>query len=63
MKYLLKRLTLLPLVLSAVVIDFNGCWRPVTSALHLVGVDVSTDDGDLHIGLWHFDHDHDDDDD
>jgi hypothetical protein len=56
-----KKLMILPFVLSAVVVDFNGCWRPITSALSWVGVDVSTDDDTIHVDLWGSGHDHDED--
>ncbi len=62
MNRVMRKLIILPFVLSAIVVDFNGCWRPITSALGWVGVDVSTDDDDnIHVGLWDFGHDDDDD--
>ncbi len=61
MKRVLRKLAILPFVLSAVTVDFNGCWRPITSALRDFGIDVTTDDGDIDVGLWDFGHDDDDD--
>jgi hypothetical protein len=63
MNRLVKKLMILPFVLPAVVVNVDGCWRPVTAALGWIGIDVSTnDDGNVHIGLWGSG-DHEDDDD
>ena len=62
MNRLMKKLMILPFVLPAVVVNVDGCWRPITAALGWVGIDVSTDDHDnVHIGLWDSS-DHEDDD-
>ena len=42
MHRLMRKLLILPFVLSAVYVDFNGCWRPITSALGEVGIGVHT---------------------
>jgi len=59
MKRVMRKLAILPFVLSAVTVDFNGCWRPVTSALRDIGINVTTDAADIDISLWDFAHDDD----
>jgi hypothetical protein len=62
MNRLMKKLMILPFVLPTVVVNVDGCWRPVTRALGWVGIDVSTDDdSNVHIGLWGAGHHEDDD--
>ncbi len=60
MNRLMKKLMILSAVVPAVVVNVDGCWRPITTALGWVGVDVSTDD-DVNIGLWGSGDDDDDD--
>ena len=48
---ILRKLIVLPFVLAAVTVDFNGCWRPVTAALSEVGIGVHTDDDGVYINL------------
>jgi hypothetical protein len=47
-----RKLLVLPFILSAVVIDFNGCWRPVTAALDSIGVEVHTYDNNHDWEFW-----------
>ena len=61
MNRLLRKLMILPFVLSAVVIDFNGCWRPITAILSEIGIDISTHGDNIDIGLGSFGHDNEED--
>jgi len=62
MNRLMKKLMVLSAIVPAVVVNVDGCWRPVTAALGWVGIDVSTDDDDnVNIDLWGSGDDDDDD--
>lgn len=56
-----RKLAILPFVLSAVVVDFDGCWRPVTAALSQIGIGVYTNGDELTFNLGESGHEHDDD--
>ncbi len=58
----LRKLLILPFVLSAVVVDFDGCWRPVTAALDEAGIGVHTYGDELVFNIGDSDHHHDDED-
>jgi hypothetical protein len=61
MNRLLRKLMILPFVLSVVAIDFDGCWRPITAALSEIGIDVSTHGDAVSVDLFGNQHDDDDD--
>ncbi len=61
MNRILRKLLILPFVLSAVVVSFDGCWRPVTSALGYIGIGVHTYGDELVFNVGEFTHDHEDD--
>ncbi len=61
MKRITRKLIILPFVLSAIFVDFNGCWRPVTSALDDMGIGVHTYGDDLTFTVGDDHHDDDDD--
>lgn len=54
---ILRKLLILPFILPAVFIDFDGCWRPVTSALDSIGIGVHTYGDDLVFNLGDSDDD------
>jgi hypothetical protein len=60
MNRILRKLLILPFVLPAVIVNFDGCWRPVTSALGYVGIDVHTYGDELVFSFGDSGHDHDD---
>jgi hypothetical protein len=60
MNRLLRKLMILPFVLSAVVVDFDGCWRPITAALSEIGIDVSTHGDNISVDLFGNHHNDDD---
>lgn len=55
-----RKVFVLPFVLSAIFVDLDGCWRPITNALDWIGIDVSTDHGNVIIDPFDFDDDDDD---
>ena len=44
----------------AVVVDFDGCWRPITAALSEIGIDVSTHGDNISVDLFGNHHNDDD---
>ena len=61
MNHILRKLLILPFVLSAVVVSFDGCRRPITSALSYVGIGVHTYGDELVFNVGESGHDHHDD--
>lgn len=49
-----RKLLILPFILPAVFIDFDGCWRPVTAALGEIGIGVHTYGDDLVFNVGEF---------
>ncbi len=47
-----RKLLVLPFVLSAVFVDFEGCWRPITGALDQMGIGVHTYGDELSVSFW-----------
>ncbi len=60
MNRLTRKLLALSVVLPIIAIDFNGCWRPITSWLDDNGISVHTYGDELSVGFWDDHHEDDD---